>query len=682
MSATLAWKWNRLKAMAPAEVCWRVRQGIAAGFERWGFGLACDVGAGTGAGGSAWVSPLPTDFDAAPYVAAADRLLAGRWDVLSLRDCALGFPPRWNRDPKTGVEAPLGFGKDIDYRSERIVGDIKYLWEPNRHLELVTLAQAWHLTREPRFAEAARRLLSSWLEQCPYPRGPHWTSPLELGVRLVNWACAWHLLSGEASSLFASEEGQTFRQRWLGAIYQHCHFISGNLSRHSSANNHLFGELMGLFAASVTWPLWPESARWRESARGELEAEAIKQNGADGTNREQAFWYQHEVADMMLLCLLFGQANGIDFSSQFTKRLELMLEFIAAVMDTGGHVPMIGDADDAVMVRFSREPGFCPYRSLLATGAVLFGRSDFKAKAGRFDDKSRWLLGDAASERFHALPATTAESPKLAFPEGGYYVLGQGFGTPREVRAVVDAGPLGYLSLAAHGHADALAFTLSVAGNEVLIDPGTYAYHGGKRWRDYFRGTSAHNTLRVDGKEQSVPRGNFMWLSHARARLEQFETGPERDAFEGVHDGYLRLEDPVLHRRRIEFDKRNMRIEVRDALECAGEHFVELHWHLAENCVAQVSGHAVEIDCAKVRLRVECPRELGAPEVITGHDDPPLGWISRRLDEKTPSPVIACTGRVASGTSLVTVIEIAIDVTTDPNGPSSVGKASQRRQQA
>ncbi len=660
MSATLAWKWNRLKAMRPAEVCWRLRQAVAAGFERWGFGLAYEVEAGTGAIGSAWVSPLPKDFDATPYLQAADRLLAGRWDVFALRDCTLGFPPPWNRDPKTGIEGPLDFGKDVDYRNERIVGDVKYLWEPNRHLELVTLAQAWHLTREPRFAEAARRLLSSWLEQCPYPRGLHWTSSLELAVRLVNWACAWALLGGEASSLFAADGGQAFRQRWLGAIYRHCHFISNNLSRHSSANNHLFGELMGLFAASATWPLWPESSRWRELARAGLEAEAVKQNGPDGVNGEQAFWYHHEVADMMLLSLLSGQANGIEFSSRFKKRLELMLEFIAAVMDAGGHVPMIGDADDAVMVRFSREPRFCPYRSLLATGAVLFGRSDFKAKAGRFDDKSRWLLGDAASERFRALPATTAEPNGLAFPEGGYYVLGRDFGTPREVKAVVDAGPLGYLSIAAHGHADALAFTLSVGSNEVLVDPGTYAYHGEKRWRDYFRGTAAHNTLRVDGEDQSVSGGNFMWLAHARARCEHFETWAERDAFEGAHDGYLRLSDPVLHRRRIEFDKPNMRIEVRDTLECAEEHSVELHWHLAEGCAAQVSGHAVEVGCAGVRVRVECPRELSTPEVVVGQDDPPLGWISRRLDEKTPSPVIVCAGRIGGRISLSTVIRIAI----------------------
>ena len=656
MSATLAWKLNRLKAMGPAEVCWRVRQAAAAVFERRGFGLAGDVGAGTGAGGAAWVSPLPTDFDAAPYVAAADRLLAGRWDVFSLRDRALGFPPRWNCDPKTGVEAPLAFGKGIDYRNEGTVGDVKYLWELNRHLELVTLAQAWHLTREPRFAEAARRLLSSWLEQCPYPRGPHWASSLELGVRLVNWACAWHLLGGDASSLFAADGGQAFRRRWLVAIYQHSHFISGNLSRHSSANNHLFGELMGLFVATVTWPLWPESSRWRESARGELEAEAIKQNGADGINREQAFWYHHQVADMMLLCLLFGRANGINFSSQFARRLELMLEFIASIMDAGGHVPMIGDSDDAVMVRFSREPEFCPYRSLLATGAVLFGRGDFKAKAGRFDEKTRWLLGDSASVRFRALAVTDVEPARLGFSEGGYYVLGKDLGTPREVKAVVDAGPLGYLSIAAHGHADALAFTLSVGGREVLVDPGTFTYNFQKHWRDYFRGTSAHNTLRVDEEEQSVRGGNFTWLAHAQARCEHFETGSSRDVFQGVHSGYLRLDDPVLHRRRIEFDKKRMSVEVRDTLECGDEHFVEIYWHLSERCVARSSGHCVDDECADVRMRVECPRELDAPVVVVGQDDPPLGWVSRRFDHKAPSPVIVCKGRIAGNTSLVTAI--------------------------
>ena len=661
MTATLAWRLNRFKAMTPAEVCWRLRKGLAGGLQRLGLGLARDVEAGAGATGSGWVATLPTGIDAARYVWAAERVLAGRWDVFSLRGQLLGFPPRWNRDPKTGVEASHAFGKSINYRDERIAGDVKYLWELNRHTELVTLAQAWRLTRDPRFAEGAGRLLDSWLEQCPYPWGLQWTSALESAVRLVNWACTWALLEGERAPLFEGERARVFRARWLSAIYEHCHFVAHNLSRHSSANNHLLGELMGLFVASVTWPLWAESTRWRDNARRELENEAQKQNAADGTNREQALWYHHEVADMMLLCLLFGRANRAEFSRRFEQRLEAMLEFIAAVMDTGGHVPRIGDADDAVMVRFSREPGFCPYRSLLCTGAVLFGRGDFKASAGRFEDKTRWLLGDAAADRYDSLATARAAPARLDFRDGGYYILGQDFAGAREVKAVVDAGPLGYLSIAAHGHADALAVILSVCGLEILVDPGTYAYHCNKRWRDYFRGTSAHNTLRVDGTDQSVPAGNFLWLSHARARCERFEAGVERDVFEGVHDGYLRLDDPVIHRRRVEFDKRSMRIEVSDVLECAQAHPVELHWHLSERCDARVRGRAVEVERANVRVRIECPAELGAPEVVTGREDPPLGWVSLRFDEKTPSPTIVCKGRVAAGTALLTTIEIALD---------------------
>src|SRR5205085_1921946 len=136
-------------------------------------------------------------------------------------------------------------------------------------------------------------------------------------------------------------------------------------------------------------------------------------------------------------------------------------------------------------------------------------------KSGMLDDKSRWLLGDAGAKKFQELKPAGAVNVPRRFPEGGYYIMGCDFETEREIRIVVDAGPLGYGSIAAHGHADALAFTLSLGGLEFLIDPGTYAYHTKKQWRDYFRGTGAHNTVRVDVQDQSVAGGNFLWLEHA-----------------------------------------------------------------------------------------------------------------------------------------------------------------------
>jgi hypothetical protein len=587
-----------------------------------------------------------------------------------MKGAAVGFPPQWNRDPKTGITAPLRYGKSIDYRDNNLVGDIKYLWEPSRHLDLVTLAQAWRLTGEARYAEACRHLLDSWFTQCPYPMGVHWTSSLELALRLLNWYFAWHLLGGDASVLFEGTEGQTFRQRWQVSIYQHCHFIAGHLSLHSSANNHLLGEYMGLLVGSIGWPLWPQSRAWRDVAVRGFEQQALSQNACDGVNLEQATYYHHEVADMMILCGLIGRTNGIEFSEAYWDRLESMLVFIGAIMDSDGHVPMIGDADDAQMVRLSPQRDVSPYRSLLATGAVLFDSAAMARQAGHFDDKSRWLLGDAAEQQFISLRDDPRANHQLkvrerVFPLGGYYLLGQNFGQPDEALLVADAGPLGYLSIAAHGHADALSFTLNVAGQEVLIDPGTYAYHAQKKWRDYFRGTSAHNTVRVDGVDQSVSGGNFLWTTHARARCEAFETDELRDRFVGSHDGYGRLPDPVVHRREIVFDKATWTIDVFDTLSCTTTHDVELFWHFAEGCRVELDSVVVLVDCGRSRLSLSMTALGFAVELLVGRESSPLGWVSRSLDHKVPTTTVRWHGRIAAPTTLHTrlVLRLATQTT-------------------
>jgi hypothetical protein len=654
------WFINRLRLMSAPEILWRAGQSVWRRAGRAGLGLATTPPAPETSQRGADFVALPHGVDAAPIAAAADALLDGRWNVFALRDAPLGFPPRWNRDPKTGAVAPLAYGQGIDYRDEAIVGDIKYLWEPNRHLELVTLAQAWALGGDPRHAAGARVLLESWFEQCPYPKGVHWTSALELALRLVNWSVAWQLFGGLDAPLFRGADGANFRARWLASIYRHAHFIRGHLSAHSSANNHLFGELLGLFLGGITWPFWPALREWRELARAGLEAEALRQNSADGVNLEQAIYYQHEVMDMMLLALLAARAQGgAGFSAAFRERLERMAEFVHALMDAGSHVPMLGDADDAQVLRLSHEDGFDPYRSLLASCALLFARGDFKHKAGRLDDKTRWLFGHEARSRWDALPARAAP-PRLAFFEGGHYLLGADFDTPREVRIAIDCAPLGYLSIAAHGHADALAFTLSAGGRELLIDPGTYAYHTQRQWRDYFRGTLAHNTVRIDGVDQSVSGGNFMWLAKARARLVAHvpQAAPQRCV--GEHDGYTRLDDPLTHRRELRYDTSLHRLTVIDHLEAKAQHAVEIAWHFSE--AAQVSLDDAERVLATdgpVSLHLACETPGFAPELHCGEEPPRiLGWVSRRFDERTPTTSVVFRGRIESTTTITTQIAL------------------------
>lgn len=640
--SSLAWKFNRLRTMSPQEVIWRTGQALHKRAWKLGVGLAdAPTNPSLVNFGNSFLAAAPAALLAPDaLIDRANRMLAGRWDIFALHNLKLGFPPEWNKDPLSGKHAPLSPGKTIDYRRPELVGNIKYLWEPNRHSDLVALAQTWRLNGEVRFLEGARTLLSSWLDQCPYPMGVHWASSLELAVRLANWASAWHLLGGAESSLFAGRDGQSLLQRWLTSVYQHCHFIRGYFSLHSSANNHLVGEYMGLFLGAVTWPCWPESADWLRVAREGLECEAIKQNTEDGVNREQAIYYQHEVMTMLLLCHLAGQANGIKFSARYMERLERMAEFVVSLMDKSGHVPMIGDADDAQMLRLDHGEQHDVFHSLLAGCAVVFGRADFKTAARKFDDGSRWLFGDTGLTAWNALPNDDLSRIRWAFPEGGYFVFGSSFGTDSEIKGLVDCGPIGYPSIAAHGHADALAVCLSVCGEPCLIDPGTYSYWADQPWRDYFRGTAAHNTVRVDELDQSLSGGRFLWTRKAAARVLQVPGSPDAFHFEGIHDGFCRLADPVEHRRSVDFDADTSTLVVTDKVIGHAQHVVEQFWHFPPEIEVTKSGDHVSVRGSRFSIEVAFEGDGISLDLFRGSEDPLLGWYSDSYECKRPTTTL------------------------------------------
>jgi hypothetical protein len=666
MMKRLTWTFDRLRAMNIKEMLYRAKQSVSMHFQM-GIRTGKPAEEQFGTIGRAWVEKMPCGFNIEPYKESADEILAGRYDIFAIKGIGLGFPPDWNRDPNTRNKAPLSHGLSLNYRDRQVVGDIKYLWELNRHSHLVKLAQAWHLTGRIEYARGCRQLLEAWFDQCPYGAGVNWSSSLELGVRLVNWAVAWQLLSvppccksnalvppTPREDILLGASAMPFRRRWLESIYLHCRFISKNLSQYSSANNHLLGELTGLFIAATVWPMWRKARDWRATAARQLEEEVLKQIGPDGVGREQAIWYQHEVIDMILLAGLFGQQNDIKFSQAFWERFERTVEFIAAVMDRRGNVPMIGDADGGVLVPFAPVDVYC---SILATAAVILRRSDFKTAARGFDDKTRWLLGDDGAAIYEKLHEQGNIGRRRQFPEGGYFILGKSFGQPDECLIVADAGPLGYLSIAAHGHSDALSFTLSYRGRELLIDPGTYTYSASETWRNYFRGTSAHNTIRVDGVEQSVSGGDFLWTRHAHAHVHKIESTSDFDLLSMSHDGYMRLSDPVLHQRTLRFDKNTCKVTITDHLKCSGRHRIEVFWHFGEHCQVECQRDVIVCHCADVALSLRMSIPNWRPMIMFGQENPPLGWVSRRFDEKCPTNTAVWLGDIEGSSSLTTSMQ-------------------------
>jgi hypothetical protein len=162
----------------------------------------------------------------------------------------------------------------------------------------------------------------------------------------------------------------------------------------------------------------------------------------------------------------------------------------------------------------------------------------------------------------------------------------------------------------------------------------------------------------VDGLDQSMIGGNFMWLKHARAWCEQWESDAGRDFFVGAHDGYRQLPDPVLHRRSLEFDKAARVLRVVDTLECKGEHQVELFWHFAETCRIQVNGNEISAGCEEHAVHLAMPGNVWVPKVVSGQETPPLGWISRRFDQKCNSSSVVWSGKISGTTTLHTEIRL------------------------
>jgi Heparinase II/III-like protein/Heparinase II/III N-terminus len=607
--------------------------------------------------GNPW-SRVPTSVEDAPLLyETAGRLLDGDLKVFDQRVPMRDGIPDWNVDPVTGTRIGLIFGLYIDFRHLGADVDIKHLWEINRLLWWIPLAQCFAVTGDRKYLDRIGRLLSSWLDACPYPLGANWSSPVEQGIRLINWSVVWHLIGGAGSPLFEGSEGADLRQRWLVSIYQHMRFASDNYSLHSSANNHLVGEAAGVFVAAHVWDCWDDARRLRREAKAILEREALRQFSSDGVNLEQAIGYHKFCLQFLLACGLCGRMNDDDFAASFWSRIDAAMTFLASMMDCAGHVPSIGDSDDGEVWRFGYGAEFNSYLSLLAVGATLFARGDLQAKVASVskgpDTQVPWLLGDV-------VPDTNLAEPQkfpTRFEIGGYVLLGEHLHSPQEFRVTFDCGPLGLNGIAGHGHADALSVLISWGGEPLLVDSGTYCYNAAPTYRHFFRGTRAHNTLLVDGLDQSEYASSFLWLRDVNSTLVA-EAGATGQSVHACHDGYKRLPDPVVHHRRVSLASDSGCLLIEDWLECAQPHGVELLWHAAPGVRLSPdgSGNAWLLEGRDHTLCLELDGANIDAVVVQGCESPVQGWVSSRFYERTSAQVLAVQAQLSPRQVLRTFI--------------------------
>ncbi len=466
--------------------------------------------------------------------AAYEKLRQGMFCGLGREVAEALGPSLWFADPVTGKAWP-GAQKycfDIDVRSTGgEIGDIKFIWEINRLQFLHPLACA--IAAEPREDLIARAfaILENWKTANPPFRGVNWFSGIELAMRMVT-VCL--LAAAIPPDLLDAGKRQIIRQ----LAQAHAFWLHRYPSRFSSANNHLVAEGLGLFLAGRFFPDLPHAAEYDKEGRAILESEAQNQIFPDGVGGEQSPTYQAFTMEMLAFAALIGDLSGAPLAALVKDRLRHGAAFLQALMDERGAVPQIGDDDEGRVI------GAPPDREPRYVASVV------AAIAGLLNESSLLPPGRDAHVRdaVFAVPEGSgrAENGLRQFKEGGYSVARETI-AGRDCVLTFDHGPLGYLSLAAHGHSDALAVWLSVGDRPVIVDAGTFLYHSGGAMREKLRSSGAHNTLSIKGLSQSRPSAAFSWANKARARLDETREG-RWWSVAASHDGYwTRLR--VRHRR-------------------------------------------------------------------------------------------------------------------------------------
>ena len=493
--------------------------------------------------------------------------------------------------------APVQFGAQVDWSCQPD-GNVDWHWDLHRHLYFDTLGRAHVYSGDGRYARKFCELLLDWTARNPPSvRSPAWSSIFEVAFRINTWL--WALFYFRQAAAF----DDTACRVLLEGLLRHGQMLDDHIELHA-ANNHLLLEAKALALLGLALPEFRQAARWRQRGLALLYREARAQITADGVHTERVAHYQHVAAGELLELCVWLANNGVPAPADLTERLSQMVTFEQWLTKPDGQMPLFGDS--------GLEDSHAGY-AVTAAGPAFLGQPDMKRPDAELTEADYWLLGPERVERYRAWLAATGALPSRAFPEGGYAVMRAGSG-PQSAYLAFDAAPFGDRRVPGHGHADALSFELYAHGQTWLMDPGVYGTWVPPEWRNYFRGTRAHNTVLVDEQDQSLLIGT-------------------RLVYHPVRDG---------RRRQVLFVKPSYWV-VFDWLEGAGEHTVDWLFHFTPGQAVQLGANgrawAGAPGSPSLTVLPVGSHELEA-DIMGGATEPIQGWAAPYSGEKEPAPVL------------------------------------------
>jgi hypothetical protein len=584
----------------------------------------------------------------------------------------------WQEDPVTHAAWPARYHADVRVHvGDEGCGDVKHVWELSRQQYLVDLGRAVFLDHDRDSLASLQFLVRSWMAGNPYATGVHWSCALEPAFRAFSWlwayALTWDVLDDD------------FHREWLCGFHDAGRFLADHLELYSSPFNHLVGEAAALYMLGATFPEFKDAGQWKARGRSVLEGRLSEQFYADGGSAEQSTFYHHATVGDYLLAALTARQIGEELSPAVWSAIERGVDFSTAMLQPDGRTPEIGGADDGKPIRMEHLP-FWDFRPYQAVAAVLFRRGDLKVAAGRFFEDALWLLGPGGLDAFDELSAARERQVSVALPHSGYYVM-RSDGSSSASYVCFDCGEQAAgmrpdaIPNSMHGHADCLSVIVALRGQRVLVDSGFYAYNCGGAWETHFRETAAHNTARVDGRDQARHLGKMAWSHSYRARCEGWWTEGRGAWAVGAHDGYDRAADGVTHRRAV-WLRDGGYVIICDEFVGQGTHDLEVNFQLAPGALLALDGtsQAAFGDLATMHW---CSSTTWTPTSCHGGHGPDEGWVAPSLGIRVPASRLSLTTRTDRlRTVLLTVLVPgpsngpALAVSTDADGGFVVASAT------
>ncbi|MBN1182825.1 MAG: alginate lyase family protein [Bacteroidales bacterium] len=524
-------------------------------------------------------------------IKSADKTLKGVYNLLGSGDVEIN-PINWHIDFKVGFEWKPGmFFRNYKQEDINSPSDVKIPRELSRGHHLLKLGLAYKLTNDEKYAESSIDQIKNWINENPLMYSINWGCTMDVAIRAVNWIYTLCLISN--SKLLDDKTINKIKS----SLYQHGWFIYRNPERDKSNNgNHYLADLAGQISLGLLFKNLEEPKRWLQLGKEELFREIRMEILPSGMTYERSTNYNRMVLELIMVPVLLLRENNHEIPTDIWYRLEKMFDFIMFSLKPDGTTPIIGDQDNGRLLPFNQQETI-DFRYLLSLGAVLFNRADLKYHGDGFNIFCSIFGGPEVREKWGNIPVEPFALGSCAFRDVGLYVMRN-----KDNYLIFNATGRGLypeLSPGSHTHSDLLSFELFTQGKSFIIDPGSYLYTADADQRLLFRSTKMHNTVTVDGESQEILCRDKMWGNDRTAIPEilKWESNSNRDIIRACHNGYTRLLEPVIHERRIIFDKENEKWMIKDALNGNGRHTCEWYFHLDHGIDFEINEYVVNTTC-------------------------------------------------------------------------------------